>query len=76
VRGGGTYSIRNIRKKLTLTTGDVKQNDQLETRVLYTPDIRMSPLDVTGKHKVENCGEKRTEWNYNANGGNVVFSCL
>jgi hypothetical protein len=30
----------------------------------------MSPWDVTGKHKVKNCGEKRTDGNYNANGGN------
>jgi hypothetical protein len=48
VRGGGTYSVRSLRtKSLTLTTGDVKQDDQqLKTRVLYTPDIRMSPWDL------------------------------
>jgi hypothetical protein len=36
----------------------------------------MSPWDVTGKHKVKNCGEKRTEGNYNANGGNNYFHKL
>jgi hypothetical protein len=30
----------------------------------------LSPWDITGKHKVKNCGEKRTKGNYNANGGN------
>jgi hypothetical protein len=33
----------------------------------------MNPWDVTGRHKVKNCGEKRTKWNYNANGGNNYF---
>jgi hypothetical protein len=36
----------------------------------------MSPWDVTGKHKVKNCGEKRTEGNYNVNGGNNYFHKL
>jgi hypothetical protein len=53
-----------------------KITNYLKTRVLYTPDIRMSPWDVTGKHKVKNCGEERTEWNYNASGGNNYFHKL
>jgi hypothetical protein len=36
----------------------------------------MSPWDVTGKHKVKNNGEKRTEGNCNANGGNNYFHKL
>jgi hypothetical protein len=41
---------------------------------IKTPDTRTSPRDVTGKCAVNNCDEARTEWNYNAIGGDNFFA--